>query len=315
MRHGLFILFLLAFSAAAAENGPANLQLRFPQNETLRYTWTMKSLSQTSGREMGKPFTLTKNSEVAMLLLLKGLPLKGVNAGVSLRLQDYAYSEKDSIGPDVTAELTAGKGHIKYLENGKVVLDSENDIGSDKLPEFQQHIKDLESSEMRAVLDPAGRQIEMKSDNALTEDSLKKMARGIFPILAGKEVKVGESWEDSFEMPELGDFKLARPALVRSKMTFVKWVEKDHTPLAEIEVVSAWEKKVLKGENDKGLLVEFSEINGHGIGTCHFDPAQGRFVDGDMATETKYRLDGELNGETTGLDVSSKTSFAFTLKK
>ena len=311
----LFLVALLALSVSAAEGDAANLRLRFPQNEGLRYVWTLKSTSQSSGRERGQPFTLTKSNTTAMTMLLKGLPPKGEGTPVSLRLQDFTYSEKRSIGPDSAVELTASKGHIKYTENGKVLVDSDNDIGVEQLANFQQHIKSLENADLRAVLDPAGRQMEMQSDNALVE-GIKKLSQGIFPILAGKEVKEGETWEDSFKIPALGeDFKLARPALVRSKMTFAKWVEKDGVRLAQIELVSAWEKQDLKGENATGLLMEFSNIDGRSIGTCFFDPAKGQFTEGAIESELKYRLDGELNGETTGLDVTGKTVSTFAVKK
>jgi hypothetical protein len=153
----------------------------------------------------------------------------------------------------------------------------------------------------------------VQGESALVE-TIKNQAQAIFPILAGKEVKVGESWQDELKMPNLGDFKLAKPAVVRSKMTFAKWEVKDGRRLAQIELASAWEKQDLKGENTEGLLVEITKVNGCSTGTCLFDPATGQFVEGAIDVVIQYRIDGERDGQATGLDVSGKTAFKFTRK-
>jgi len=123
---------------------------------------------------------------------------------------------------------------------------------------------------------------------------------------------VGESWESSFSMAKLGEFRLAKPAVVRPKMTFSKWVVKDGKDLAQIELQSVLETRELKGENDSRTLVEFTQFDRRGAGTCLLDPATGRFVEGAFEIASKYHLDGEREGQTMGLDVAGKTRYTFT---
>jgi hypothetical protein len=311
---GLVVLALLSGVLAAADDDPADLRLRLPFSEVARYAWTISSVTESKGREMGKPFTLTSDSTFAMTLVLKGLPRKGDTIPVSVRLQEVSIRDKKAISAESSVELFASKSRVKCTENGKVVVDSDNDIGLDRMADFQQPIKQMETAEIRSVLDAAGRQSDIQGDAELV-DTVKSSSHSIFPILAGKPVKPGESWEDSFEIPQLEKFKLARPAVVRSKMTFVKWQEKDGQRLAYIEVVSAWEKQDLRGENAAGMLVEITKVDGRTAGTCLFDPATGRFVEGSIEVTQKYRIDGERDGQAAGLDVSGKTTFAFALKK
>jgi hypothetical protein len=101
---------------------------------------------------------------------------------------------------------------------------------------------------------------------------------------------------------------------VHSKMTFVKWVEKDGRKLASIDMMSAWEKQNLKGENNDGLLVEITRVDGRSAGTCLFDPQSGQYVEGAINVSVAYRIDGEKDGQATGLDVSGKTVFSFAKK-
>ena len=314
MRLHLYLLPLaaaLSHSTFAGDADRADLRVRIRPNEILHYAWTINSSSASSGREQGRAFTLTSESIFGLTLILKGLPQKHEGSPVSVRLHDFAYTDRRSIGADSKTELVVSKGRIKYTENGKLLVDSENDIGAERLAGYQQHIKNLENSEMRTVLDFSGRQNEVTGDSSLVETVKSGGAHGIFPILAGKEVAPGESWEDSFSMPQIGDFKLARSATVRSKMKFSRWVLNDGKSLAEIELVSAWDKQDLRGESEGGLLVEITRVDGRGTGTCLFDPATGHFVNGSIDVNVKYRIDGELDGQTTGLDVSGKTHFTF----
>jgi len=320
---------LIGTMLSGAEGDAAALQLRIVPNESLRYAWTIATTSQSHGKERGRDFTLSTEVNYTMTLLLRGLPPKregppptpaappladargSEGANVAVRIQDFTYSDKRAIG-DAKAEVSVSRGHVKCTENGKVIVDSDNDIGADRMADYQRYMRNMESAELRVFLDQAGRQSKPEGD-AILVDALKAGgAEGIFPILAGKTARAGESWESSFKLPQVGGFRLAQPAVVRSKMTFSKWVAKAGKDLAQIDVTSRWETRELKGENDSGLLVEFSQVDGGGTGSCLFDPATGRFAEGALETATKYRIDGERDGQTTGLDVVGKTRFTFT---
>jgi hypothetical protein len=56
---------------------------------------------------------------------------------VALRIQDMVYTDKRAIDGAKT-ELAVARGKIRYIENGTVVVDSENDIGLDRLVDYQQ---------------------------------------------------------------------------------------------------------------------------------------------------------------------------------
>jgi hypothetical protein len=316
MRFLVSAIFIFSASGFAADEA-ADLRLRISPNEVLNYVWSISSISDSSGVEKGRKFMLSADSTFGMILMLRGMPIppgkKKDSAPVSIRIKDQTYLDKRSI-EDSKTELYIAKGKMKYTENGKVMIDSDNDIGLDKMGMYQDHFKKMEGSEMRATLDQAGRQSEVLGDEALVQSIKNSGAQGIFPILSGKETKVGESWEESFTMPQIGEFKLAKPLTVRSKMTFAKWIEKDGKKLAQIDLATSWESQDLRGENDSGMLVEITKVFGAGSGRCLFEPASGRFIDGLIDFSMKYRIDGEKAGDKSGLDVSGKTKFTFTAK-
>lgn len=328
MQHREFLVFGITAALAVtllsgAEGDAADLRLRIAPNENLRYAWTIATTSQSHGKERGRDFTLAAEVNYTMTLQLRGLQPKrestppaqaapsAEGTNVAVRIQDFTYVDKRAIA-DAKTEVHLAKGHVKCTENGKVVVDSDNDIGAERMGEYQRYIRNMENAELRIFLDHSGRQSKPEGDAALVDALKAGGAEGIFPILAGKTVKVGEAWESSFQLPQVSEFRLAKPAVVRSKMTFSKWAAKGGQNLAQIDVTSFWESRELKGENNSGLLVEFTQVDGGGTGTCLFDPAKGCFVEGALETTTKYRLDGEREGQTTGLDVTGKTRFTFT---
>lgn len=309
------LLSILLFSVMGfAGEDAAELRLKIAPSDVLNYAWTIHSASDSSGVERGRKFTLAADSTFGMTLMLRGLPVapgkKKDGAPVSIRIKDQSYLDKRSIEESKT-EMFIAKGKMKYSENGKVLIDSDNDIGLDRMGEYQEHFKKIENSEMRAVLDAAGRQSEVLGDEAIVDSIKNSGAQGLFPILSGRETKPGETWDESFSMPQIGDFKLAKPLTARSKMTFTKWAEKDGRKLAQVDVVTTWDAQDLRGENEQGMLVEITKVQGNGTGSCLFDPATGRFSEGTINFEMKYRIDGEKNGEKSGLDVKGKTRFTF----
>jgi len=315
MRHFCAVAALASFSfcmsaAMAGDGDAADLRLRIGSAEILKYAWSISSASDSVGKEDDKTFNLVADSTFGMTLVMRGLPGKKDAMPVAIRIKDQSYTDKRSIEQSKT-ELYVAKGKVKYIENGKVLIDSDNDIGLDKIGNYQQQLKNLEGSEMRVTLDSAGRQSDIQGD-AIIVDAIKNGgAQGIFPILPGKEVRIGESWEDSFAMPKIGDFTLAKPVVVRSKATFTKWEDKGGKKFARIDIASSWDTPDLRGENKNGMLVEISKVDGRGYGSCLFDPASGKFVEGTIKFDLKYRIDGEHNGQRSGLDVTGKTNFSF----
>ena len=294
----------------AASSESADFRIKIAPNQMQRFVWSTMSSSQSSGQEKGKPFTLSSESTSGMTLILRGLPSKPDHLPVMIRFQDFSWGEKRSID-EAKAEAYVSKNRIKCTENGKVTVDSENDVGLERVKEYQQHIKRMEESEMRAVLDSAGRQSDMQGDPQLVEMMKAGGAHGLFPILAGKELKLGETWEDTFSIPLMGEFKLARPVTVRSKMTFVKWEVVDGKEMARIDSTSSWDNDDLKGESPAGMIAEITGVNSRGTGTSLFDPVAGRYIEGTIEYNIKYKINGELNGQTTSLNVTGKSLFNF----
>ncbi|HYG75790.1 MAG TPA: hypothetical protein VEK08_12365 [Planctomycetota bacterium] len=300
-----------AFVLCAAEPDTADLRMKFAPNDTLLYDWTINAVSDSTGKEKEKNFTLAADSTFTMTLVLKAMNIRAKDGTpVLIKVKDQTYHDKRSVENSKT-DLFVAKGKMKYVENDKVVIDSDNDIGLDKFQAYQQQLKNIENAEMRATLDAAGRQSDVQGEPSLVDAIKNGGAQGIFPILAGREVKLGESWEDSFAMAKIAEFHLARPAQVRSKMTFSKWEEKNGRRLALIDMLTVWDSKDLKGENDDGMLVEITRVDGRGAGTCLFDPDSGRFVEGSITFNLRYRIDGEKDGQKSGLDVNGKTRFSF----
>lgn len=307
-------LALIVCAFAVRSGDDANLTFRFPPTDQVTYSWTMQTLNETEGREKGRAFKLSTDSGFTMNMQLKGLLLKRDGVPVAVKLQDVSYTDKKSVDQS-KVELYASSRKFKIIEDGKVSVDSENDIGLDKVNDYRERFRAIEAGEVRLILDAAGKPIDATGDAAIVAALKGGGAQGIFPILAGKTVKIGESWEDSFEISMLGDFKLATPAQIKSKMTFAKWEEKDGVKLARIEVTNNWENGELRGENTQGLLVEIAKTDGTGTGWCLFDPAKGQFVEGDMTMVMKYHIQGERAGQAVGLDVNGRTRYMFSRVK
>ena len=316
-RHLTVITLLLVVLAGATRAGEdetaADLRLRIRPHDNLRYAWTVSMDREVKGQEKGKEFTLNSNNTVAMTMLLKGQLARAAGTPVTVRLQDLVLTEKHVMGPDNNLELYVSRGKVKYVENGKVVIDSEKDIGTERLGPYQEKITTAEARELTIVVDPTGRSGEIEGDPSMVE-MIRNGGAGIFPLLAGKAVKPGESWSDTISMPKLGEFKLARPAVVRNKVTFRKWELKGQQHLALLDIASTWDKQDLSGENDKSLLVKVTHVDGHSTGTCWFDPATGHFVEGTLDVSVRYRMDGEQQGQTVGMETAITNHITFSAK-
>ncbi|HLX60039.1 MAG TPA: hypothetical protein VKX17_02035 [Planctomycetota bacterium] len=300
-----------ALRAFAADEVRADLTFKLPPGQVAKYRWTTFSNTESSGREKDQVFTLKKDLSLEMDLVLKGLARKTPGLPLSVKAEKYGYSEKTSIGSDV-GEIVAMKGKFKVTHSGKVIVDSDNDVGLEEIKNLQQGLKQIEAGEMVVTLDPAGKEIgEAEGDETAIDVIKGSGAEGLFRLLAGRELKPGDSWEDSQTLPNMATFKLAKPAVIRSKSTFVGWETKDGKRLARIDVASTWDTSDLKGENGEGLLVEITRVEGKGAGRCYFDPALSRVVDGELSVNSKYRIDGKKDGQSTGLDVVGKTVFSF----
>jgi hypothetical protein len=324
MRYVLLTILLTVSLAAFAEDAEADLRLRIKNGESVTYVCTMNASTSSSGRVVGKPFTRSSETVITHTCLLKGLPAKTEGQPISIRLKDITQhakesfvgdkSEKDAV--DTSAEVIVSREKVKAIENGKVVVDSENDIGLDQIGPLQQQLKLLENSEAHMIVDATGRQGDVQGDALLVDAIREGGVSRIFPALPGKSIKAGESWEDNYNLPRISAFKLAKPAIVRSRLTFNKWETVDGRRLALIDVVCAWDRQELKGENEKsGMLVEISGIDSKFTGSCHFDAEAGHFVDLKLTGTTKYHIDSQQEDQTMGLDVSAKSEFSLTEKK
>ncbi len=306
--------FLLFFyrPLGAGEAVTADISFKLAPGQTSKYECTTETNTEINGRERSESFVLRTELKLDITVSLQGLLQKGPGMAVSLKIPTYLKAEKQTVGSDVS-ETTAGNGKIKVLQNGKIVVDSDNDIGLDQVKNFQSYAKILQDGEMRVTLDPAGKQTTEAEGDPLIIDTIRGSgAEGILRLLPGRELKPGDSWEDSETLPNLASFKLEKPVISRSKSTFVAWEEKFGKRLAKIEIVTAWQKGDLKGENSDGMSAEVTQLQGASIGTALFDPATSQFVEGQLDLTAKYKIDGKSKeGTTTTLDVASKTKFTF----
>lgn len=308
------ILFVLvSVSLSAAEN--ADLVFRLVPGQIAKYQWNTTGSTESGGREMGKPFILKSESTTEMTVSFKALPKRADIPGQPLliKIENYSYRDKKSVGDDI-GEVIAGKGKVKATQNGKAIVDSENDISLDDVKSFQQAIKKIETGEMRISLDGAGKFLGDPTGDGQVIELIKASGAESLPrILAGRTVTLGEQWADSQSINYIASFKLAKPTSVRSTATFKGWEEKNGKKLARFDIDAIWDTANLNGENEEGLLVEVTRVQGASAGTCYFDPATGQYAEGRFDVLSKYRIDGKKDGQSTGLDVSGKMSFSFKL--
>ena len=307
------LVFALSVFASLRAADSADLSFRFTPGQSAKYEWSTSSSTESSGREMGKPFTITSESSMEMNVLFKALPRRNDTPGQPLlmKIEKYSYKDKKSVGEEV-GEIVVGKGKIKATQSGKAIVDSENDIGLEEVKSFQQLIRKIEDGEVRASLDSNGKFAgELSGETEVLSIIRSSGAESLPRLLAGHEVAVGEKWADSQTMTHIASFKLAKPAVVRSTATFKGWEEKNGKKLARIDIDAVWDPADLKGENDDGLLVEITRVQGASAATCLFDPTTGQYTEGRFDVLSKYRIDGKREGQSTGLNVTGKMSFAF----
>jgi hypothetical protein len=297
-----------------AVDAPAGVDftLRLPPGQTVRYAWKANTESESKGRELGKPFALKSESHCALAFALRGRQPNGEEGlPVAAKIEDYNVKDKVTVG-EYSEENEQSKTRVKAIENGTTVVDSDNDIGLERVKAHRELIKQMFDGEARFALDPSGKVLGQFEGEPLVGELLKTCGlEGVLRVLPGRTIRAGESWEDSQSLPSIGVFKLSSPAVVRSKATFIGLEEKNGKRLARIEIATKWDPTPLKGENDDHLLVEITRVQGAGAGVYWFDPETGELVEGSIDSTSVYRLDGTKDGQSMGLDVSAKTGYAF----
>ena len=310
-----FVLILLspaAVSAGEAEPELAPLAMKLDAGKVLKYAWTITSSQASKGQELGNAVDLKTEKSQRMSLFLQGEKAPQLGAiQLLLRFRDLSFEEtSESPGPLKTS-LKVDNRRIYETENEKVIIDSMNDIGLDKITDYQLKLRGMEVTAVRLILDAMGKQQKVEGEKALVDAVHGGNAQSLFPVLANRRVAPGESWDDRFDAPTMGDLKLDEPARMNSRIRFAKWVEQGGKKLAQLELISAWESRDLKGKNQQNLNVLITKLDGRGVGTCLFDPAESKFVDGEMTFFIKYHIHGARDEGSTDLDVDGKTRFTF----
>lgn len=314
--HPFFSLLLLVSCAFGGETEPpAQLELRMSPGQVLRYDWTLESASNSKGQEKGKPLDLHVDKSIRVAVVLTGeKPPRGEDVlSALLRFEGFRLQENRRVGDAASSTLQVDRQNIMFTENGRVRVDSRNDIGMEKISAHQKALRFLERNVARIVLDRSSRQTRVEGDRFLLDTAHGGSSRGLFPELSGKKSAVGESWTGRFEIPRLAEVELDRAAIVNTRATFAKWHDHEGRKVAMIDVLSSWDGNDLRGKDTAGLTVTLTGVDGHGAGVYLFDPKVGRFVSGTMTFQLKYHLEGEREGEKTALDVNGRSRFNFTL--
>lgn len=302
-----------AASACAAEKtDEAELRLRLAPEETVRYAWSIESTKKSKSEDQGKPVDLQSDRTIKMTVVLNGAqPQKAGEVAARLKFEDLAIDECDRVDGKEKDRLKIGENQILYIEDGKTIIDSRNDVGLEKINEYQKRLRGLVTAEVRLGLDAAGRPGRVEGEPSLVETLKAGGSQGLFPILSDARQKPGTRWDDTFSLDSLLDLKLDKPATVHARMTFAKWVQMEGRPVAEIEVASAWENATLSGVDEKGARVTLSNLEGLGFGACRFDPAQGRYLEGQIRCRIKCRIEEDRKGRKVAFDVDGETTFQF----
>lgn len=319
------LIYALALGCVAAvevaggepDERPAELRLQLAAGQTLRYGWAIESASDSKGQELGKPLDLRTQRSMRMAVVLEGAqpPQGETGLAAALRFENVALQENRIIGDAARSVLRVDRQDIQFTENNRVLIDTRNDVGVEKISPYQRALRGLERSAARLLLDAAGRQTRVEGDRLLLEAAHAGQAAGLFPALAGAAAKPGAAWEGQFEIPSLADVRLERPALVRTRTTFAKWDRRDGRDVVLLDMLAAWESRDLEGRDAAGLTVRLTRLEGQGAGSYSFDPRAGCFVEGVMTFRLRYRLEGERQAESTALDVSGRGRFSFRLEK
>jgi hypothetical protein len=300
---------------AAEEQRPALLQIRVKPGETYRYLWALDSASNSTGMEREKPLKLHVDKSIRVNVVLSGeeSPRNEDALSALLRFEGLALKENRRIGDASSSTVQIDRQNIVYTENNRVLVDSRNDIGMEKITAHQKALRFLEKNVARIIFDNASKQTRVEGDRLLLDTAHGGNSRGLFPQISGRETKVGESWGGSFEIPSLAEVELERPVTVRTKATFAKWHTLEGRQLAMLDILSSWDGRDLQGKDTEGLSVTLTGVEGNGAGVYLFDPETGRFITGNMAFQIRYHLEGEREGEKTALDVNGQSRFNFKL--
>jgi len=308
------VALFLAGSLHAAEE--ADLRLRIAKDEALHYDWGISSNYETKGKDGDKDVDLKTEKYLGTVATLKGLEsARPGETPIDLTCEGL-YIQEERKDADVHSKLKIEGNHILYTENDRTIVDSKNDVGLDKVNEYQKTLRALEKGVAHLTLGPSGKPVQ--GGNAkLLETIQGGRLNGIFPLLSGQVTALGTPWDERYEMTTLGDLELEKPAGVRTRMTFAKWEERGGVKLALIEFVAAWDSDKLAGQDkERGLKVQIEQLKGLGSGVCYFDPKTGRFTEGSLSFILKYKIEGLRREDQSkvSLDVDGKTAVSFKLK-
>lgn len=312
-----FVLFLCAPASRAEDSKPASaeLRLKLPPGQTLRYAWALETLHESKGQERGKPLELRVARSIRMTVVLtcEAAPADEPGLAALMRFENLSLQESRTFGEALRSVLRVDRQNIQYTENNRVLIDSRNDVGLEKISAYQRGLRGLERSAARLRLDFTGRQTRVEGDRLLLDVAHGGNAAGLFPVLPGTTTSPGVSWDGRFEIPALADLKLDKPAGVQTRTTFAKWDQRGGKPVALLDMLAAWDGQTLQGRDATGLTVRITRLEGQGGGVYLFDPDAGRFVEGAMTFRLAYHLDGTRENESTALDVTGRGRFSFRL--
>lgn len=268
---------------------PADLRLRIPPGRRLRYRWSIETTSTQKGTLKKRAFTLESTQRTAMTLYLTGAkPAAKEKTVVLMRYGKVSSHTVKRIGKEARSEVHIADGRVLAKENGKVVVDSENDVGLEKIPGYWEKVRRMERARARLVLDAAGRTVNVSGDQVLTAQLKSGGAQNLFPLLSGKVTAAGKTWEAAQEQSKIGELTVRKPILMCWEMTFRRWVKRRGKKAAEIGIAMAWGNDELEGSAREGRLkVKLSNVKAVGSGVCFFDPATGTWLDGEL----DYRIE------------------------
>src|SRR5690349_6224012 len=113
---GCLCLCAAALARLVCAGETADLSFRLPVGQTAKYQWTSSSSTEVNGKERGEPFVLKSSLSIEVVVLFQGLAPKGANRVLSVKVEDYSKTEKQSVGTE-SSEIEDFKGKLRVVQD------------------------------------------------------------------------------------------------------------------------------------------------------------------------------------------------------
>lgn len=228
----------------------------------------------------------------------------------SMRLEPSGVEgDWDMTGPGGHMIMSLRDSKMKGTQNGRVVIDTAKDIGTAQAQAMKKEIMPLYLSGF-VDLDPRGMVKAFRGDLPFVEFWTEAMSSqvGLWGVVfPAKEVKVGDSWEETLSLKKMGQVKMDGEGL-RCTATFARGPDvvvkgkrrATFTQSAPFKQKNLTARVEQMGQN---MRVNISEFERRAEGTFNFDQERGLVTDGRTKADATASMSTFVQGQAIDMNL------------